>query len=148
MPVISQLSSSKSKTKLRALSPRTNYTDRATAACRRCMKADIYVAITLNFLRLKGTFVCLRIRYNKKQTNSVASVRERTIPTERPPLVNGVSAKFADRGCRVVNTKDPCGRILGFQDRSRCFFLSIISSIVLTRLTGPRSRPITSQKIW
>jgi hypothetical protein len=37
-------------------------------------------------------------------TNSVALVRERTIPTERPLLVGEVSA-------------DPYGRILGFLDR-------------------------------
>jgi hypothetical protein len=30
----------------------------------------------------------------KKNTNSVALVRERTIPTERPPLVDEVSANF------------------------------------------------------
>ena len=30
--------------------------------------------------------------------NSVALVRERTIPTEQPPLVGEVSANFADRG--------------------------------------------------
>jgi hypothetical protein len=30
----------------------------------------------------------------KKQTNYVALVRERTIPTERPPLVGEVSANF------------------------------------------------------
>jgi hypothetical protein len=31
---------------------------------------------------------------NKQTTNSVALVRERTIPTERPPLVGEVSANF------------------------------------------------------
>jgi hypothetical protein len=30
--------------------------------------------------------------------NSVALVRERTIPTARPPLVGEISAKFANRG--------------------------------------------------
>jgi hypothetical protein len=44
----------------------------------------------------------------------------------------------------------PYGRILGFLDWSRHFFLHSTrsSSIVLTRLSGPRFRPITSQKIW
>jgi hypothetical protein len=28
---------------------------------------------------------------------------------------------FADRGCHVVSVTDPCGRILGFLDRSRYF---------------------------
>jgi hypothetical protein len=31
------------------------------------------------------------------KNNSVALVRERTIPTEPPPLVGAVSANFADR---------------------------------------------------
>jgi hypothetical protein len=29
---------------------------------------------------------------------------------------------FADRGCHVVSLTDPCGRVLGFLDRSRYFF--------------------------
>jgi hypothetical protein len=53
----------------------------------------------------------------------------------------------ADRGCHVVSVTDPYGRILGFIDRSR-YFSSSSSSIILRRLSGPRSRPITSQKIW
>jgi hypothetical protein len=32
--------------------------------------------------------------YRKKKTNSMAPVRKRTIPTERPPLVSEVSASF------------------------------------------------------
>jgi hypothetical protein len=50
-------------------------------------------------------------------------VRERTIPTERPPLVGEVIAKFADRGCHVVNVTEPYGRILGVLDRSRYFYI-------------------------
>jgi hypothetical protein len=49
-------------------------------------------------------------------------VRERTIPTERPPLVGEVIVNFfADRGCHVVSVMDPYGSILGFLDRSRYF---------------------------
>jgi hypothetical protein len=54
----------------------------------------------------------------------MASVRKRTIPTERPPLVSEVSGNFfADRRCHVVSVTNPYGRILGFLDRSRyyCF---------------------------
>jgi hypothetical protein len=43
----------------------------------------------------------------------------------------------------VVSVTDPSGRVLGFLDRSRYFFLSSSSSVVLTRLSGSRSRPIT-----
>jgi hypothetical protein len=35
--------------------------------------------------------------------NSVALVRERTIPTERPPHVGEVVPTFEDRGCHVVS---------------------------------------------
>jgi hypothetical protein len=42
----------------------------------------------------------LKLWYRK--LNSVAVVRKRTIPTERPPLDGEVSATFADRGCCVV----------------------------------------------
>jgi hypothetical protein len=52
-------------------------------------------------------------------------VRERTIPTERPPLVGKVIAKFADRWCHVVSVTDPYGRILGFLDRNRYFFYQV-----------------------
>jgi hypothetical protein len=36
-----------------------------------------------------------------KPINSVALVRERTIPTERPPLVGEVSANFVDKGVSI-----------------------------------------------
>jgi hypothetical protein len=55
---------------------------------------------------------------------------------------------FADRGCRVVSATDPHGRILGFLDPEPLLFHSSSSSVILTRLCGPRSRPTTSQKIW
>jgi hypothetical protein len=57
-----------------------------------------------------------------KKKSYMVWVRERTIPTERPPLVREVIAKFfADRGCYVVSVTDPYGRILGFLDSSRYF---------------------------
>jgi hypothetical protein len=54
----------------------------------------------------------------------MASVRKRTIPTERPPLVSEVSTNFLRiEGCHVVSVTNPYGSILGFLDRSRyyCF---------------------------
>jgi hypothetical protein len=59
---------------------------------------------------------------NKHKLNSVVWVREETIQTERPPLVGELSAKFADRGFRVVSVTDPYGRILDFLDRTSYFF--------------------------
>jgi hypothetical protein len=74
-------------------------------------------------MELKGTHQLLNyinsiISQNIKKLNSVALVRERTIPTERPPLVGEVSANFlriesvalsAQRIPTVVN--------IGFLDR-------------------------------
>jgi hypothetical protein len=48
----------------------------------------------------------------------MASVRERTIPTEGPPLVGEVSANFwRIEECRVVSAADPYGRNLSFVQR-------------------------------
>jgi hypothetical protein len=43
------------------------------------------------------------------------------MPTERPPLLGEVIAKFADKGCHVVSVTGSYARILGFLDRSRYF---------------------------
>jgi hypothetical protein len=49
--------------------------------------------------------------HNKtKTTNSVALVRKRTIPTERPPLSAKLVPTLADRGCLVVSATNPHGR--------------------------------------
>ena len=46
-----------------------------------------------------------------EKKNSVALVRERTIPTERPPPVGEVSANILRiEGCHVVIATDPHGR--------------------------------------
>jgi hypothetical protein len=56
----------------------------------------------------------------------VTLVRERTMPTERPPLVNQVSANFLHiERCRVVSAADPHGSILGFLDRNRYFSFQV-----------------------
>jgi hypothetical protein len=78
--------------------------------------------------------------------NSVALVRQRTIPTERPPLVVDVSANFLRiEGVAWSLRPRPYSQ---FSRQEPLFFLSSRSSIVLTRLSEPRSRPTTSLKIW
>jgi hypothetical protein len=57
-----------------------------------------------------------------------------------PRLSAKLLPTIADRGCHVVSVTDPHGRILGFIAAT---FLSSSSSVVLTRLSGPRSRPTT-----
>jgi hypothetical protein len=54
-----------------------------------------------------------------KQRNSLASVRERTIRPRNSLLSTKLVPTVADRGCRVVRTTDPYGRILGFLDRGK-----------------------------
>jgi hypothetical protein len=84
----------------------------------------------------------------KNKTNSVAWVRERIIPTERPLLIGTVSANFCGK---KVPSGQPDGSL---RPHSRLFrpeplyFLLRSSSFVFTRLSGPRSRPTTSQNIW
>jgi hypothetical protein len=48
-----------------------------------------------------------RHKKTKKKLNSVAWVRERTIPTERPRLSAKLVSTFADRGCHVVDVTIP-----------------------------------------
>ena len=93
-----------------------------------------------------STAIYLTITNNN---NSVALVRERTIPTERLPPVGEVSANFCGkRGVTWSARRIPTAVNLCFLDRSRYFFYSSSSSIDLMRLSGPRSRPTTTQKIW
>jgi len=78
---------------------------------------------------------------------SVALVRTRTIPTERPPPVGEVSANFC--GKRDVTwsaQRVPTAVNLCFLDLEPLLFHSSSSSIDLTRLSEPRSRPNTTQK--
>jgi hypothetical protein len=65
-------------------------------------------------------------------------VRERTIPTDRPPFVGEVIANFfADKECHVVSVTDPYGCILDFLESSRYFSIKKLLSC------GPPSRPTT-----
>jgi hypothetical protein len=70
------------------------------------------------------------------------SVSELCRPNDRRLSAELVPA-LAETACHVVSVTDPYGRILDF-----LLFLPSRSSIVLKRLSGPRSRPTTSQKIW
>jgi hypothetical protein len=54
-------------------------------------------------------------------------------------------ATFADRGCHIVSVTYPYSRI---SRPEPLLFLPSSSSVVLTRLSGPRSTSTTSQKIW
>jgi hypothetical protein len=90
----------------------------------------------------------LHILYTSPSINSVAWVRERTLPTEKLPVVGEVNANFYEK--RVPSGQRD-GYLQPFSRLSRpepTLFRSRSSSVVLTRLSGPRSRPTMSQKIW
>jgi hypothetical protein len=61
--------------------------------------------------------------------NSVALVRKRTIPTERPPLVGEVSTNFC--GQRGVAQRIPYGRNLSYIDRAVEPLIIIIIIIII-----------------
>jgi hypothetical protein len=80
--------------------------------------------------------------------NSVASVHVWTIPTERPPLVDEVSANFwgqrVSRGQRNRSLRP----YSPFSRSEPLLFHASSSSVVLTRLSVPRSRATTFQKVF
>ena len=82
--------------------------------------------------------------------NSVALVRERTIPTERPPPVGEVSANFCGQRCVTWSAQRvPTAINLCFLDLEPLLIYSSSSSVDLarlTRLSRPRSRRTTTQK--
>jgi hypothetical protein len=80
----------------------------------------------------------------KKKTPWPESASEVYRPNDRRLSTNLVPT-FAGRWCHVVSVTNPYGRILDFLDRSRYFFSSS-SSVVLWRLSGPRSRPLLLKK--
>jgi hypothetical protein len=62
----------------------------------------------------------------KKKLNSVAVVRKRTIPTERPPLVSEVSVNLLRvEGVARSAQRIPTAVNLSFLDRSRYFFIQV-----------------------
>jgi hypothetical protein len=106
-----------------------------------------------------GIIFCVLILYlymlcwlcdrKEKQTkaNSVAWVRERTIPTERLPLVDEVGTNFLRiEGCRVVSVTDPYGHILGFLDRSSCFFFQVAPQFYSRGWVNPVPGPLLLRK--
>jgi hypothetical protein len=85
------------------------------------------------------------LRASLNKTNSVALVRKRTVPTERPPPVGEVSANYLRiEGVAWSAQRIPTAVNLGFLDPEPVLFHSSSSSVILTRLSRPRSRPTIS----
>jgi hypothetical protein len=64
----------------------------------------------------------------------------------RGPLSGELVPTLGDRGCCVVSATNHNGRYFRFSRPEPLLFHSSSSSIIFTRLSGPRSRPTTSQK--
>jgi hypothetical protein len=78
--------------------------------------------------------------------NSVALVRERTIPTERPSLVGEVNANFW--GYKMLNCQHnvslrPCSRFL---DRSRYFIFQVAPKLYSGSWVGTVPNPLLLRK--
>jgi hypothetical protein len=73
-------------------------------------------------------------------------VHERTIPTERPPLVGEVVPTFEDRGCRVVSATDPTVVNLGFLNRSGYFSFQVAPQLPSRGWVDPVSDPLLLRK--
>jgi hypothetical protein len=78
---------------------------------------------TVQDAQIKTALVLKPSKYKKK--TSLDLVRERTIPTERPPIVGKIVPTFADRGCWVVSATDPPVVNLFFFYRSRYYFFQV-----------------------
>jgi hypothetical protein len=104
-----------------------------------CLKGSHHIRL-FSPSRNRDTKIPFKLSYlakSKLKLNSVASVRELTIPPERPPLVGEVSANFC--GYRVQHgqcnrSPQPYSRI---SRPEPLLFLPSSFSIVFTRLGGP-----------
>jgi hypothetical protein len=96
-----------------------------------------------SFRRFSAIMVILVYERNKKETPCLESGSELYRLSDRRMSAKLVPT-FADRECHVVSVTDPYGRILRFIDWSRYLLFSSSSTVVLTRLSGPRSRPTNS----
>jgi hypothetical protein len=82
-----------------------------------------------------------------QKLNSVAVVRKRTIPTERPPLVGEASAKLlrvedvAWSGQRILTAVN-----LGFLDRSHHFFIQVVPQLSSRGWVDPVPDPLPLKK--
>jgi hypothetical protein len=65
--------------------------------------------------------------------------------TERPPFVGKISAT-RDRGCCVISTTDPYGRILGFLDQFRYFFSQVAPQLYSWGWVDPVPDPLFLRK--
>ena len=85
--------------------------------------------------------------FNRLKLNSVALVRERTIPTEQPPPVGEVSANFSGwRGVTWSAQRVPTVVNLCFLDRSRYLFIQVAPQLTSRGWVDPVRDPLLLRK--
>jgi hypothetical protein len=94
------------------------------------------------------TFLCslCELLLQKLKTPYPKSASE-FYPTSDCRLSAKLSPTFADRGCRLVSSTDPYGRILDFLDRRR-YFLFQVAPVPDPLLLGKSDLWICSQELW
>jgi hypothetical protein len=93
---------------------------------------------------IKQTMIVINQR---KKNNSVALVRKRIIPTQRPPLVGEVSAKLVRvEGVVWSAQRIPTAVNLGFLDRSRYFFIQVAPQLSSRNWVNPVPKPLLLRK--
>jgi hypothetical protein len=96
----------------------------------------------LRVFKIQNSIVCIKLtklRGLSPQTNYTDRLSDRRLSAKLVPTL-------ADRGCRVVSATNSTAVDFGFIDRSR-YFLEIAPQLsIITRLSGPRSRPTIPQK--
>jgi hypothetical protein len=80
-----------------------------------------------------------------KKKNSVAWVREWSIPSDRRLSAKLVPA-FADRGCCMVSTMNRCDHILSFPDWSHYFFYQVAPQLYSRDWVDPVPDPLLLRK--
>jgi hypothetical protein len=88
------------------------------------------------------------IQTRKQHKTPWLSVRKWTIPTDWPPRPGKLVPTSAGKACCVDNARGPYDGYTQFYRPEPLLFLPSSFSIILTRLSGPRSTPTTSRKIW
>jgi hypothetical protein len=93
-----------------------------------------------------GNFRATELSMTKsKQTPWPYSASELYRPRDRR-LSAKLVPTLADRGCRVVSSTDPHGRILGFLDRSRYYFFQVAPQLYSRGWVGPVPDPVLLRK--
>jgi hypothetical protein len=89
--------------------------------------------------------VVTRHRQNHLESPWPYSASELYWPSDRR-LSAKLVPTFADRGCRMVSTTDPHGRILGFLDRSSYFSIQVAPQLYSRGWVDPIPDPLLLKK--